>query len=43
VILQQVCPDICIEVVRQFGTDFNVEGYDSCHDEDDSQALLAYY
>jgi hypothetical protein len=42
VILQQISPDFCIEVVRQFRLDFNVDGGDLCNDEDDSQALLAY-
>jgi hypothetical protein len=42
VILQQIPPAFCIEVVRQFHMDFNVEGGELCNDEDDSQALLAY-
>ena len=39
-ILQQISPDFCIEVVRQFRLSFNVVGGDLCNDEDDSQALL---
>src|SRR5574342_68602 len=30
-ILQQIYPDNCIEIVRQFGTDSNVAGWDSCN------------
>ena len=39
-ILQQISPDFCIEVVRQFRLDFNVDGGNLCNDEYDSQALL---
>jgi len=42
-ILQQNSPDFCIEVVRQFRHDFNVNGGDLCNDKDDSQTLLAYH
>ena len=42
-ILQQIYPDYCIEVVRQFRHDFNVNGGDLCNDKDDSQTLLAYH
>ena len=39
-ILQQISPDSCIEVVRQFRLDFNLDGGNLCNDEYDSQALL---
>jgi hypothetical protein len=34
-ILQQIYPNFCIEVVRQFRLDFNVNGGDLCNDKDD--------
>jgi hypothetical protein len=43
VILQQIYPDICIEIVRETAIDFNVARPDLCNDKNDSQAMRLFF